>query len=159
MTRTPRSRALRRCVALAAAVLAGACSEKDPVRALLEELEEAAEARDADRFGERLSVAATAGPSALPKAEALALLRRYFAGYDSVALTVYGVEVERAGGTARVRCVVEFTGNVRKLGGLEGLLPPEAVYRFDLQAADEDGTWRVRSVQWEEVQPPAASPD
>jgi hypothetical protein len=55
--------------------------------------------------------------------------------------------------------VVEFTGNVRKLGGLEGLLPPEAVYRFDLQAGDEDGTWRVRSVQWEEVQPPAASPD
>jgi hypothetical protein len=138
---------------LAVAVAACACSgQKDPVQAMLEDLEEAAEERDSDRFGQRLSDAFKGGAEGLPKAEALALLRRYFAGYDSVALTVYGVEVERAGSTAHIRCVTEFSGNVRKLGGLEGLLPPEAVYRFELEAADEQGTWRVRSAQWRAVE-------
>ena len=142
--------------ALALAVMVFSCSgQKDPVQAMLVELEEAAEERDSDRFGQRLSESFKGGAEGLPKAEALALLRRYFAGYDSVALTVYGVEVERAEGTARIRCVTEFAGNVRKLGGLEGLLPPEAVYRFELEAADEQGTWRVRSAQWRAVEPKA----
>jgi hypothetical protein len=142
--------------ALTLAVLLPACSgEKDPVRAMLVELEEAAEDRDADRFGQRLSEGFTAGPSGMARPEALSLLRRYFAGYDSVALTVYGIEVERSDTTARIRCVVEFSGNVRKLGGLEGLLPPETVYRFQLEATDEQGTWRVRSAQWQAVEPTA----
>ena len=56
---------------------------------------------------------------------------------------------------ARVRCVVEFAGRARQLGGLRGLLPPAAVYRFDLNVANEDGVWRVQEASWEMVQPDA----
>jgi hypothetical protein len=130
--------------------LTPACSRKpaDPVAALLAELEAAAEARDAERFGERLSPGLRSADG-LGRPEALAQLRRYFAAYESVAIEVYGVEVERQEGAARVRCVVEFSGQARKAFGLEGLLPPSAVYRFELDVADDGGTWRVRSATWE----------
>jgi hypothetical protein len=121
------------------------------VQALLAELEAAAEERDAERFGERLS-AAFQSEGATGRADAVAMLRRYFAAYDSVALTVYGTEVERAGAAAKIRTVVEFSGRVRKVGGLEGLLPPDAVYRFQMDAADEAGTWRVRKCEWQAVE-------
>ena len=124
---------------------------------MLDDLEKAAEDRDSDRFGLRLSNSFSGGTEGMPKAQALTLLRRYFAGYDSVAVKIYGNEVDRSGGTARIRCVVEFSGNARKLGGLEGLLPPEAVYRFDIQATDEQGVWRVRSAQWHPVEPSPGS--
>jgi hypothetical protein len=130
--------------------LATACSRapSDPVLALLGELEAAAEARDADRFGERLAPAFQ-GAHSLGRPEAIAQIRRYFAAYESVAIDVYGVESERGSGSARVRCVVEFSGQVRKTFGLEGLVPPTAVYRFDLDLADEGGAWRVRGASWE----------
>ena len=67
---------------------------------------------------------------------------------------MYGVEAEREGATARVRCVVEFSGQARKAFGLEGLLPPSAAYRFDLEVADEGGAWRVRRAGWETVEGP-----
>ena len=137
------------------AALLPACSgpPKDPVEALLAELEAAAEARDADRFAERLSSAFEAQGS-IDRAEAVAQLRRYFAAYETVAIDVYGVESDREGATARVSCVVEFSGRARKAFGLEGLLPPSAVYRFDLEVADDGGTWRVRRAAWEPVEGP-----
>ena len=65
---------------------------------------------------------------------------------------MYGVESDRDGTSARVRCVVEFSGQARKAFGLEGLLPPSAVYRFDLDVADEGGTWRVRGATWKQAE-------
>jgi hypothetical protein len=143
----------RRTLLLAAAAAFG-CSgtPADPIEALRVELEEAAEARDAERFGECLSESFR-GPRGLTRAEGLASLRRYFAAYESVGLEVYGVEVERDSARARVRCVVEFAGRARQLGGLRGLLPPAAVYRFDLDVADEAGVWRVQEASWELVRP------
>lgn len=116
------------------------------------DLEAAAESRDADRFGERLSEDFR-GPRELPRAEALATLRRYFAAYESVDLEVFGIEVDRDGTRAQVRCVVEFAGRARQLGGLKGLLPPAAVYRFELGVAEEAGVWRVQRATWEPVAP------
>jgi hypothetical protein len=143
-------------LALAAAVVLPACSSAppDPVLALLAELEAAAEARDADRFAERLSPGFE-GLHAIGRAEAVAQLRRYFAAYDTVALEVYGVETERDGASARVECVVELSGQARKAFGLEGLLPPQAVYRFSLDVVDEKaGAWRVERARWERVEGP-----
>jgi hypothetical protein len=140
-------------VVLLAVTLGCSRAPADPVDALLAQLETAAEARDAGRFGERLS-STFRGARGLGRPEALAELKRYFAAYESVAIDVYDVESERAGPAARVRCVVEFSGQARKAFGLEGLLPPSAVYRFDLDAADEDGTWRVRGATWEPVEAP-----
>ena len=145
---------VRALVALALALAIG-CSRApaDPVEALLAELEAAAEARDADRFGERLAPAFQGGQR-LGRPEALAQLKRTFAAYESVAIDVYGVEAERDGSAARVRCVVEFSGQARKAFGLEGLLPPSAVHRFDLDVGDEGGTWRIRGATWEPVETP-----
>jgi len=147
----------RRILLLAAAAAAFACSgtPADPVEQLRAELESAAEARDAERFAERLSESFH-GPRGLTRAEALATLRRYFAAYESVGLEVYGVEVDRDAATAEVRCVVEFAGRARQLAGLQGLLPPAAVYRFELGVAEENGVWRVGGASWEQVQPDVA---
>lgn len=143
---------------LAALLLAGCSSAPaDPIAQLLAELEAAAEARDAERLAERLS-AGFEGAHAISRAEAQAQLRRYFAAYETVAVDVYGVEVEREGSAARVACVVEFSGQARKTFGLEGLLPPSAVYRFDLEVASEDGTWRVVRASWEPADGPASAP-
>ena len=90
----------------------------------------------------------------LGRTEALAQLKRTFAAYESVAIEVYAMETERDGAAARVRCVVEFSGQARKAFGLEGLLPPTAVYRFDLDVAEQGGTWRVRRAAWEPAEAP-----
>jgi hypothetical protein len=145
---------VRTLLALALAFAAG-CSRapSDPVEALLAELEAAAEARDAERFGERLAADFVGGPR-LGRTEALAQLKQYFAAYESVAIEVHGVEAERDGAAARVRCVVEFSGQARKAFGLEGRLPPSTVYRFDLDVAEEGGAWRVRGATWEPAEAP-----
>lgn len=146
---------MRRTLLALTVALAAGCSRApaDPVEALLAELEAAAEARDADRFGERIAASFQGGPR-LGRPEALAQLKRYFAAYESVGIEVYGVESERDGEAARVRCVVEFSGEARKAFGLEGLLPPSAVYRFDLDVAAEGGIWRVRGATWEPAEAP-----
>jgi hypothetical protein len=103
-----------------------------------------------------LLVAVLASACSRPPAdpvEALLQAKRYLAAYESVAIDVYGVEAEREAESARVRCVVEFSGRARQAFGLEGLLPPSAVYRFDRDVADEDGTWRVRGPTWTPAEP------
>ena len=139
-------------------VLAAGCSRaaRDPVQAMLEDLAAAAEARAADRVLGRLSDAFQ-GRGAIPKAEIGPMLRRYFAGYESIGIELHNVEIEHQDDSARVRCVVAFSGHPRKAFGLEGLLPPSAVYRFDLEAADEGGTWRVKRASWEPAEPPSPS--
>lgn len=122
------------------------------MRGSLEDLEAAAEARDAERLAARLSDAFR-GPGGMGKAEAVATLRRYFAAYESVALTLHELEVERQGEGASVRCLVEFSGRAREAFGLGGLLPSAAVYRFELHLADEGGRFRVREAAWEPVPP------
>ena len=73
----------------------------DPVEELQAELEAAAEDRDVERFGARISES-FGGPRGLTRTDALASLRRYFAAYESVDLEVYGVEVARDGDSAGV---------------------------------------------------------
>ena len=141
-----------------AAGLACSGTPADPVEELRVALEAAAEDRDAERFGERLSES-FGGPRSLSRDAALADLRRYFAAPESVDLEVYGGEVDRNAGAADVRCVVEFSGRARELGGLRGLLPPSAVYRFELNVADESGVWRVQRASWEPVQPEGGGPE
>ncbi len=143
-----------RTVLTAAVFLLAGCAggARDPVQGLLDELRAAAEARDAERFVRRLGDGFE-GAGGIGKAEAEASLRRYFAAYESVGLEVYGVESERTGSAARVRCVVEFSGRARSAFGLQGFLPPSAVYRFELDVADESGTWKVRRASWTAATP------
>jgi hypothetical protein len=142
-------------IAFGTALLAGGCSRAapDPVRRLLADLESAAEERDAGRFAARLSEGFQ-GQESVTKATAEAEMRRYFAAYESIRVELYDVDVERADGSARVRCKVAFSGQARRAFGLESLLPPSALYRFDLEVRDEGGTWRVTRAQWERMEGP-----
>jgi hypothetical protein len=129
------------------------------VRALLADLQAAAEAREADRVAARMA-AGFRGADGITRDEALVELKRYFAAYESVSVQVHGIEIERGDGAARVSCMVELSGRARRILGLEGLLPPSAVYRFRLGVEDEAGTWRVRDADWEraDTAPPEATP-
>jgi hypothetical protein len=135
-----------------ASVLAG-CTRKDPVQALVDDLEAAAEDKSADRFRDLLTDDFE-GQGGIGRAEAAAQLRRYFAAYEKVALEVYDVSVRRADGSADVAFRVEFSGEPLRVGGLGGLLPPGASYRFDLHLVDQPRGFKVQRAAWEAMTPP-----
>jgi hypothetical protein len=138
--------------ALAVAALAACGGKKDPVLALLSDLEKAAEARSAERIEERLTEDFRA-QGGMPRADVGPMLRRYFAAYETVNLEVYEVQVERGEAEARVRFRVDFDGRPVQFGPLAGFLPPSAMYRFDLGLKRADGVWRVAEAGWEELPP------
>jgi len=140
------------CVVFALA-LSTCRSETDPVLALVESLRTAAEDRDAQKVADRLSDDFK-GNGTVDKAEAAATLRRYFAAYESVHLTVYDVAVpRRTHGEADVSFRAEFNGSARRLGGLDGFLPPSAVERFDLRLARYGPHWKVVAADWRPIEP------
>lgn len=134
-------------LALVVAMTAHCAPPADPTQALLAGLEEAAEDRDADAFGERLSADFVAS-SRMKRAEVLSQLRRYFAAYEHVAIEVY--DVAAADDPPAVSFVAEFSGRPRQIGGLSGFLPPGAVYRFELKLVESGpGHLLVREATWE----------
>jgi hypothetical protein len=138
---------------LATALVAGCGGKTDPVQALIDDLVEAAEDKSAERIGERLADDFR-GQNGMGRADAVAAVRRYLAGYEKVDLEVYGVSIQRADRAADVSFQAEFSGRALSIGGLGGLLPPEALYRFELHVAEQGGTWKVQRAAWEEVAPP-----
>ena len=88
------------------------------------------------------------------RAQARSTLHRYFAGYEAISVDYYDVQVERSEAAATVSLIAEFSGDARRIGGLSGLLPPGAVYRFDLELVEEAGEWWVASARWEALAPP-----
>lgn len=142
---------------LLATVVAMACgAEPDPVVALVESLRTAAEDRDAQAFSERLADDFR-GNGDVDRAEAAAILRRYLAAYESVRLAVYDVTVTRRTDTeAHVSFRVEFNGSARRVGGLDGFLPPSAVERFDVRLVRRGPDWEVASAEWRPIEPLAS---
>ncbi|HUG52669.1 MAG TPA: hypothetical protein VMR21_03680 [Vicinamibacteria bacterium] len=147
---------------LAGALAAGCSAPSDPVLQVVEDVRAAAEERDAQAVVDRLAEDFR-GEDGIDRAEALATLRRYFAAYESVDVTVYDVAVaRRTENEAEVGCRVEFTGAARRIGGLDGFLPPAAVMRFDVRLVRRGPDWKVAAAEWtpiEPVAPPATSPD
>jgi hypothetical protein len=139
------------------ALTLGACrSQPDPVLALVEALRAGAEDRDAAAIADRLADDFK-GNGSVDKAEATATLRRYFAAYESVHLVVYDVTVTRRTDTeADVGLRAEFTGAARRIGGLDGFLPPSAVERFDLRLTRPGPDWKVAAADWRNVDPIAS---
>ena len=140
-------------VSSAVAGLTGCGARKDPVQALVDDLEAAAEHKSADGIRERLADDFR-GEGGIDRAEAVSTIRRYLAGYEKVDLEVYDVAIQRAEGSADVTFRVEFSGRAVKIGGLDGLLPPGAAYRFDLHVVEQPGGWKVQRAAWEAVAPP-----
>lgn len=153
------SRAPFLLVGLCVAVVAG-CSRapRDPVAALLGDLEAAAEARDVTAIEKRLA-AGFLGQDGIPRARALDEARRYFALYEEVRVEVYGIETPESG---RVVFHVDFAGHAKPIGGLSSFVPPEAAYRFECELVEEDGSLKLARASWQAVPlqgpPPEATP-
>lgn len=124
--------------------------ESDPVQAALDRIVKAAQARDAQAVVENLAKdyrdaegQASAGVSAT--------LRRIFAAYEIIDVRLADVTVERAPEAARVTFRAEFSGQPRKLGGLDALFPSASTYRFDVRLVPEGSRWKVAWASWEVI--------
>jgi hypothetical protein len=132
-------------------LLAAGCGEKaDPVRSTLDRIRKAAEARDAAGVVENLTpdFRDDAGGGAGEVSEAL---RRSFAAYEIINLRMRDLTIERAAEAARARFRVELSGQPRKIGGLDGLLPSQSTYTFDVRLVPDGKRWKVAWAAWEGV--------
>ena len=133
---------------LAPALLGAGCgSPKDPVRATLDAIVRAADARDAGALFERMAPGFSAADGS-NRDEARAAVERYFAAYEILDVRIEDVRIERGADAARVRLRARLSGQPRRIGGLEGLVPSSAAYDFDLRLAPEGGAWKVAWAQW-----------
>jgi hypothetical protein len=140
-------------VLLAAGVIGLAlCCHKsgDPIQECLDALVQSANARDADRFFQQVA-ADFQGADGSARADAQVLLRRLFAGYENLDVTIRDVSIERAESAARVRLRADLAGQPRKLGGLDGFLPRTSSYDFDMRLAPDTGSgkWKVAWASWQ----------
>jgi hypothetical protein len=124
------------------------CNSKDPLSLLLEDLEQATEARDIDAFEKRLASSFT-GNGHITREESIATLRRYFLAYERI--TVDLTNVNRAKNGNRVDFQVRFSGRVNAAFNLQNLLPSAAVYHFELRLVQETGTLKVQKAFWKEI--------
>jgi hypothetical protein len=135
--------------ALAVSVaVASACGPKaDPVRATLDGMTRAAHDRDAERL---MSFVATDFQAAdgSGRQDADALVRRYFAAYEMLDVSLSDVQIERGESAARARFRAKLSGQPRRVGGLEGLVPSSSAYEFDVRLTQEDGRWKVAWASW-----------
>lgn len=140
---------MRRTISLTALCLALACgAPRDPVRAALDALVRAADARDAGALFERIAPGFSAADGS-SRDEARALVERYFAAYEILDVRLEDVRIERGGpDAARVRFRARLSGQPRKIGGLDGLVPSSSAYDFDPRLTNEGGAWKVAWAQW-----------
>jgi hypothetical protein len=136
-------------LALLAAFATGCGEKSDPARQALDRLVAAAKARDAGDFLSSLAPDFQAADGT-GRADAEAMLRRYFAAYERLDVRISDVSIERAAGAARVRFRADLSGKARSVGGLDGILPSSSAYRFDLRLTPaEGGRWLVSWASWE----------
>jgi hypothetical protein len=134
-------------VAVAFAV-ASACAPKgDPVRATLDGMTRAAHDRDAERLMEFVAPNFQA-ENGSGRQDADALVRRYFAAYEMLDVSLSDVQIERGENAARARFRAKLSGQPRRVGGLEGLVPSSSSYDFDVRLAQEGGRWKVAWASW-----------
>ena len=148
--RTVRMRGPRRLFVLSVlAAMACACSPPaDPIRATLDAMAKAAHDRDAGAVMDSVAsdFQASDGSS---RADAEALLKRYFSAYSNLDVALQNVQIERAENTARVRLRAAMSGQPLKIGGLSGLLPSSASYDFDFRMTRDGKKWKVAWASWQ----------
>lgn len=142
-------------IAVSILTLLAACTRpRDPVEALLFDITAAAGERNADRIVERLS-SGFAGEAGLTRDAALAELRRHFFLYKGVEVVISDVATEGPSDSLTVRCRAHFSGTPKDVGGLAGLLPDAASYRFELSLTQEAGVLKIARASWQREELPA----
>lgn len=142
----------RRVHALALLVLFGvACRRSgDSVRDSVDALQTAVRARDSDAVIRHVSPSFRADDGS-DRDAVREMLRRYFAAYEILNVSVRGLVVGRAEKAALARFTAELSSQPRKIGGLEGLLPSASTYRFELRYEPDDGRWKIVWASWKPV--------
>lgn len=136
-------------------VIEAACRAKgDPVRAVLDDVVASARSRNAAAVVSHLAsdYRDAAGQS---RSDAEQQLRRLFAAYEIVDVSIRDVSFERSEGAARARFQAEFSGQPRRVGGISGLFPSKAIYAFDLRLVPIGRDWKIAWAFWEEASPVA----
>lgn len=155
MNATPDARSLlrsREFSLLGAVLLVAACARapRDPVLDCLNGAAKAAEARDADGVLGRVSEGYR--DAAGGKADAALSLKRYFAAYESLSISLADVAVRRGDASARARFTVRMSGRPRAVAGLEGLLPRASRWRFDVRLEAEKEGWKISEAAWDRLE-------
>jgi hypothetical protein len=130
-----------------------ACAKKtDPIRETIDAVVKAANARDADALMARLApeFEAADGSSRL---DIEMRLKRDFAAYETLHVSVSDVQIEKGQGAALVRMRAQMSGQPRKVGGLDGLLPSDAKYDFELRLVNDGEAWKLGWAAWSPVSP------
>ncbi len=122
----------------------------DPVRATIDAVVKAANARDAEALLSRVATEFEAADGS-NRAEVEARLKGYFAAYEILHVQVSNVQIERGDEAARVRLRAEMTGQPRSIGGFGGMLPSAAKYDFDLRLVLDGKEWKLAWAGWEPV--------
>ena len=119
----------------------------DPVRESLDAMTAAARARDASAFFERVA-ADFQGSDGMSRAETEATVRRYFAAYEILDVSLSDVTIERSEGAALARFTARLSGQPRKIGGLDALLPSASAFRFEVRFVPDGKRWKAAWATW-----------
>ena len=143
---------MKRLAVLSVVLLLSACSSRDPVRELIDDVVDAAEDRDASALADLLADDFQGGDGS-DKAAIVGTARQAFGAYRALDVSVEKLEVNRRGDSARATFRVKLTGTPREIGGLGDLVPRSAAYDFDVSARLNDGSWKIATASWAEVAP------
>jgi hypothetical protein len=125
-----------------------ACARKaDPIRDTIDAVVKAANARDTAALVARLAPDFEAADGA-SRLDVEIRLNRYFAAYEILNVTVSDVQIERGQNAARVRLRASMSGQPRAVGGLQGLVPSEARYDFELRLIFDGEAWKLGWAAW-----------
>ena len=142
-----RVKSARNWLLAAVALLLSCRPSGDPVRESLDAMTAAARSRDASAFFE-LVTADFQGAEGMSRAEAEATLRRYFAAYEILDVSLSDVTIERSEGAALARFTAGLSGQPRKIGGLDALLPSASTYRFEVRFVPDGRRWKAAWATW-----------
>jgi len=142
-------RILRALAALLLVAAAGACARRAPLDVLLAGLEGAIEARDADAVARHLAPEMTTANGMSGKM-AISELKRYFLAYKSLDVSLSEIAPE-GDPLRKVTVRVDVSGQARQFGGVAGMLPDVAAYRFELDLVAKDGKLLVSGASWQRL--------
>ncbi len=137
-----------RAVACALALALGCAKKGDPVKDSLDRMVKAANARDVGALFQSVAADFQAADGS-GRADAEALVRRIFAAYEILNVSIHDVQVEKGENAARVRLSADLSGQPVKIGGLDGLVPSSAKYDFDLRLTTDGKSWKVAWASWQ----------
>lgn len=133
------------------AALASGCSKKgDPIRETLDAVVKAANARDVEALLDNVATDFEAADGT-GRLDTKLRLEQYFSAYEILDVSVSDVQIERGEEAAFVRLRASMSGQPRKVGGLEGLVPSSAKYDFELRLIQEGKAWKLAWAAWAPV--------